>query len=407
MQNTPKGMRLHIGLFGKRNAGKSSLLNLMTRQETSIVSPTPGTTTDPVEKAMELLPIGPVLFIDTAGFDDAGELGNLRVEKTRKIMERTDLALVLCDAGAWSQNEADFTRELKKKNRPVIVVITKIDLSPPDANLLSELQKADLPYVAVSVNDPESSRHRLRKAIIENMPEEYLQSPVIAGDLVQPGEIAMLVVPIDLEAPKGRLILPQVQTLRDLLDHDACAMVVKERELREALDCLKQPPSLVITDSQAFLKVAADTPPDVKMTSFSILFARIKGDLLTFAQGAQAIDQLVVNDRILIAEACSHHAIGDDIGRIKIPRWLRQYVGGALEIDHVQGQDFPTDVSDYRLVIHCGSCTFNRRLLLSRMEQCRSVGVPITNYGIAIAKSLGILHRALSPFPDILEALVT
>ena len=244
----------------------------------------------------------------------------------------------------------------------------------------------------------------LREALIRQAPEEFINAPSIVGDLVPPGELAVLVVPIDLEAPKGRLILPQVQTIRDLLDGDAYCMVVKERELRDALDRLKRPPALVVTDSQAFLKVAGDTPPDVPMTSFSILFARYKGDLLEFVRGAMAIENLQSGDRVLVAEACSHHPIGEDIGRVKIPRWLRQYVGGELEFTHVQGHDFPDDLSAYKLVVHCGACMWNRREMLTRILRCRQAGVPITNYGLTIAYSLGIFDRALSPFPDAQQA---
>jgi [FeFe] hydrogenase H-cluster maturation GTPase HydF len=243
----------------------------------------------------------------------------------------------------------------------------------------------------------------LREALIKTAPENFMQAPSLIGDLISPGDIVLLVVPIDMEAPKGRLIMPQVQAIRDLLDHDACCMVVKERELSHALSMLRNAPALVVTDSQAFLKVAADTPIDVPMTSFSILFSRAKGDLLEFVRGAMTIDQLSSNSRILVSEACAHHPIGDDIGRVKIPRWLRQYVGGALEFTHVQGHDFPDDLSDYSLVIHCGGCSLNRREMLSRIMRCRTAGVPITNYGMSIAYTLGIFERALKPFPAALD----
>ncbi len=395
MQHTPKGLRLHIGIFGRRNVGKSSLLNTITQQNTAIVSNTPGTTTDPVEKPMELLPIGPVLFIDTAGLDDLGALGEQRMQKTRKALERTDIAIIVTDVPTWGEFEQRIAHECARRHIPILAVFNKSDLhitqpTPPDH---------DIPYVSVSTQTVDTCRHLIRDALIPILPEEYLQQPAIVGDLVQPGELVVLVVPIDLEAPRGRLILPQVQTIRDLLDHDACALVTKERELRATLEKLREPPALVVTDSQAFLKVDADTPPHIRLTSFSILFARLKGDLTTFAKGAETIDQLAPGDRILIAEACTHHQIGDDIGRTKIPRWLSQYIGGRLQIDHVQGNDFPTNLSPYKLVIHCGSCTFNRRHLLTRISRCDAAGVPITNYGITIAKSLGILNRALSPFP--------
>jgi [FeFe] hydrogenase H-cluster maturation GTPase HydF len=401
MQSTPKGNRLHIALFGRRNAGKSSLLNALTQQEVSIVSDLPGTTTDPVEKPMELLPIGPVLFIDTAGIDDCGALGELRVAKTRAVIERADLALIVCPVNEWGEFEDSLLSELRARETAVVVVCNKSDLGAPAPGLLARLAAAGIPTVS-TVATTGAGILDLREALIQAAPQEMLNPPAIVGDLVPPGELAVLVVPIDMEAPKGRLILPQVQTIRDLLDSDALCMVVKERELRAALERLRRPPALVVTDSQAFLKVAADTPREVKLTSFSILFARHKGDLVEFVRGALAIEDLNPGDRVLICEACSHHPIGDDIGRVKIPRWLRQYVGGDLAITHVQGHDFPEDLADFRLVVHCGSCMHNRREMLSRILRCRRAGVPIANYGMTIAYTLGIFERALEPFPSAL-----
>lgn len=402
MQPAPKSFRLHIGLFGRRNAGKSSLLNAMTRQEVSIVSDVAGTTTDPVEKPMELLPLGPVLWIDTAGIDDEGALGAKRVEKTRQVFDRTDVGILVVDAGQWGPFEEGIFTELRDRNIPVIVVFNKCDLAPPLAASQERLKQLEIPLVE-TVASKGIGVLDLREALIRVAPEDFLRTPAIVADLVPPGEMAVLVVPIDKEAPKGRLIVPQVQSIRDLLDGDAYCMVVKERELRDALARLMRPPALVVTDSQAFLKVSADTPPEVKMTSFSILFARQKGDLGQFVEGALAIEQLRPGDRVLIAESCSHHPISDDIGRVKIPRWLTQYVGGALRIDTVQGHDFPVNLSEYRLVVHCGACMWNRREMLTRMAQCRRAGVPICNYGMTIAYTLGIFDRALEPFPDALE----
>ena len=333
MQPAPKGFRLHIGLFGRRNAGKSSLLNAMTRQQVSIVSTVPGTTTDPVEKPMELLPLGPVLFIDTAGIDDVGALGQKRVEKTRQVFDRTDLGVLVVDAGVWGPFEQSLLEELQGRQIPTIVVFNKADLAGPPPQVVEQLERAKVVGVE-TVATAGRGILQLREALIQAAPEEFLSPPAIVADLVPPGELAVLVVPIDLEAPKGRLIVPQVQTIRDLLDGDAYCLVVKERELRDALERLNRPPALVVTDSQAFLKVSGDTPPAVKMTSFSILFARQKGDLAQFVQGALAIDRLRAGDRVLVAEACTHHPIGDDIGRVKIPRWLRQYVGGAAGDQH-------------------------------------------------------------------------
>jgi len=404
MERTPKSLRLHIGLFGRRNVGKSSLLNALTRQSVSIVSDVAGTTTDPVEKPMELLPVGPVVFIDTAGIDDAGALGAQRVEKTRAVFDRTDVALLVAEAGRWGDFEESVLSELSERATPAIVVFNKSDLASPPPAVLDGLDSRKIRHIQTAAPTG-SGLADLREAIVQAAPEELINAPAIVADLVPPGELVVLVVPIDKEAPKGRLILPQVQTIRDLLDNDAYCLVVKERELREALGRLNRPPALVVTDSQAFLKVAADTPRSIAMTSFSILFARYKGDLSEFVRGALAIERLRSGDRVLISEACSHHPIGEDIGRVKIPRWLTQYVGGKLEFNTMQGHDFPQDLGDYKLVVHCGGCVQNRREMLSRILRCRRAGVPVTNYGLAIAYSLGIFERALQPFPAVLEVL--
>ncbi|MBN1882527.1 MAG: [FeFe] hydrogenase H-cluster maturation GTPase HydF [Deltaproteobacteria bacterium] len=398
---TPKGFRLHIGLFGRRNVGKSSLLNAITRQNVSIVSEFAGTTTDPVEKPMELLPLGPVLFIDTAGIDDVGALGELRIATTHRVFDRADLSVIVTD-GSWGEFEENILKEIVERKIPVVVVFNKIDINKPAAEALDSLTKREIPFVKTAASEG-IGIFDFRQALLDTAPADFVDNPAILGDLVGSGETAVLVVPIDKEAPKGRLILPQVQSIRDLLDSDAMALVVKERELRAALENLKRPPRLVVTDSQAFLKVVADTPPDIPLTSFSILFSRFKGDLAAQTEGVMAIEDLKTGDRVLIAEACSHHPIADDIGRVKIPRWLMQYVGGKLEFNFVQGHDFPEDLSSYKLVINCGACMLNRREMLSRILHCRRVGVPITNYGLAIAYSLGILERALEPFPAALE----
>jgi len=400
---SPKGYRLHIGIFGRRNVGKSSLLNAITHQHVSIVSEFAGTTTDPVEKSMELLPLGPVLFIDTAGIDDSGALGDLRVEKTRQAFDRTELAIIATEAGSWTDFEEQILGEMARLKTPAIVVFNKIDLAQPDPALADRLRDLKIPTVKTNAAKG-AGIFDLRQAILDAAPPEFTNGTAILSDLVGPGEIAVLVVPIDKEAPKGRLILPQVQSIRDLLDGDSWCMVVKERELRAALSALKKKPKLVVTDSQAFLKVAADTPQGIPMTSFSILFARFKGDLVTEVMGTKAVDRLRTGDRVLIAEACTHHPIGEDIGRVKIPRWITQYVGGKIEFVHCAGHDFPTDLSPYKLVIHCGACMWNRKEMLSRILHCHEAGVPITNYGLAIAYSLGIFERALEPFPAAFES---
>jgi [FeFe] hydrogenase H-cluster maturation GTPase HydF len=396
------GLRLHIGFFGRRNVGKSSLLNAITRQQVSIVSDVAGTTTDPVEKPMELLPLGPVLFIDTAGIDEAGGLGALRVEKTRKALERTEIAVLVAEAGVWGEFEEGLLADFAERKTPAVVVFNKVDTGVPAEALVERLRGEKLCVVLVSAINGVGLAE-LREALLALAPAEFIDSPAIAGDLVGPGEMAVLVVPIDKEAPKGRLILPQVQTIRDLLDTDAMCMVVKERELRTALDRLKTPPKLVVTDSQAFLKVAADTPTEIPLTSFSILMARFKGDLTAQVEGTLAVEKLRSGDRVLIAEACTHHPIGEDIGRVKIPRWLTQYTGVKLEFVSMQGRDFADELASFKLVIHCGACMWNRRQMLSRILQCQQARVPITNYGLTIAYSLGIFARALEPFPAALE----
>lgn len=398
----PKSFRLHIGIFGRRNAGKSSILNALTSQDVSIVSEVAGTTTDPVEKPMELLPLGPVLFIDTAGIDDAGALGEKRIRKTMQVFDRTELGLIVSKYDEWGTFEEQILKELQDRAIPVIVVFNKSDLANKSACLSRNFSAEKIPMVETSAITG-NGIPELRQAILRHAPEDFINRQSIVSDLVGPGEMAVLVVPIDKEAPKGRLILPQVQSIRDLLDGDAFCMVVKERELREALKRLNVPPKLVVTDSQAFLKVTADTPPEIPVTSFSILFARHQGDLPEMVKGAMTIDNLKPGDKILIAEACSHHPIGEDIGTVKIPRWLTQYVGGKLEFVNHRGHDFPENLSDFKLIIHCGACMWNRREMLSRMMKARAAGVPLTNYGLTIAYSLGIFERALQPFPAALD----
>ena len=400
MKATPKGMRVHIGLFGRRNVGKSSLLNALTRQEVSIVSDVPGTTTDPVEKPMELPPLGPVMFIDTAGIDDGGALGEVRAGRTRQVFERTDLGILVAAGADWGSFEEGVLGELERRKIPVIVVFNKSDLGAPAPATLRDLEKRKIPVVVTAAGLGRGIGG-LREALVRSAPEEFLEAPPILGDLVAPGSMVVLVVPIDLEAPRGRLILPQVQSIRDVLDHDSCCLVVKERELRTALGRLRESPALVVTDSQVFLRVAGDVPDGVPLTSFSILFARLKGDLAEFVRGVKAVDRLRAGDRVLVLESCAHHPIAEDIGRVKIPRWIRQYTGADLEFVHLQGHDFPEEIGAYQLVIHCGSCMLNRREVLSRILRCREAGVPITNYGVAITYSLGVLDRALSPFPGL------
>jgi [FeFe] hydrogenase H-cluster maturation GTPase HydF len=401
LNETPRGSRLHIALFGRRNAGKSSLINALTNQNIAIVSDVPGTTTDPVYKSMEILPIGPVVLIDTAGIDDVGELGTLRIEKTLGVLAKTDLLVLVVDPeqGAGTYEE-DVVRKARENKVSVIGVVNKTDLHP-DAEPRRFTEMLGVPFVGVSARTGQGV-DELKMAMIKSAPKDWT-SPTILGDLINPGDLVVLVVPIDLAAPKGRLILPQVQTIRDILDNDAMTLVVKERELKAALGALKEKPKLVVTDSQAFLKVAADTPKDVLMTSFSILFARYKGDLTTLVEGTKAIDDLKPGDKVLVAEACTHHRVEDDIGTVKIPRWLRQIVGGPLDFTWASGLELPADVGQYKLIIHCGACMINRKAMLHRLMVAQGAGVPIVNYGVLIAYVLGILKRALKPFPEALQ----
>lgn len=404
MQSTPRANRPHIAVFGRRNVGKSSLINSLTNQELALVSEIAGTTTDPVYKSMELLPLGPVVMIDTAGIDDSGSLGELRVKKTMEVIRKTDFALLVIDPeqgiGAY---EKELVERLKNQKTKYLVVINKRDLyegKTVDSEIFNEV-KSNLGDEIVAVSALENKGiEDLRQKIAENVPVDF-EEPFIVGDLIKPGDTVVLVTPIDLAAPKGRLILPQVQTIRDVLDHDGMAIVTKERELKLTLKNLKQKPRIVVTDSQAFMKVDADVPDDILMTSFSILFARYKGDLEIFLDGAVKLETLQPGDRVLIAEACTHRRQADDIGTVKIPRWLRQKVGNQLEFKHVSGREYPADLGDYDLILHCGGCMLNRKEVLARLQEARTAGVPAINYGMAIAGLYGILDRALQPFPYI------
>ena len=407
MDNTPKGNRLHIALMGRTNVGKSSLLNLMLGQDIAITSPVAGTTTDVVEKAMELLPIGPVLFLDTAGLDDVSELSGARLKKTAKIFDRADIIILVVEPDIWTKYEDTVLAKAQKHKIPILIVVNKIDLHQPSPDWLKMLTEKTGMFLTVSCSDKSQRQtylDALKQQLLEKAPADFIGTPSLIGDLIGPGGFAVLVVPIDLEAPKGRLILPQVQTIRDILDNDATAIVVKERELAAALANLKIPPAIVVTDSQAILKVTADVPKNIPVTTFSILFARQKSDLAVMAAGAAAIENLQPGDRILIAEACSHHALEDDIGRVKIPRWLRQYVGGDLQIDISSGRDYPNDLKNYKLILHCGGCMMNRREMLNRLRKAQESGVAVTNYGVAISFLQGVIKRSLTPFPSALAA---
>ncbi|HOC06435.1 MAG: [FeFe] hydrogenase H-cluster maturation GTPase HydF [Bacillota bacterium] len=402
MHNTPRGNRLHIAIFGRRNVGKSSLINAITNQNIALVSDVAGTTTDPVYKSMEILPIGPVVLIDTAGLDDQGELGALRVRRSYSVLNKADLALIVVEApGRLQACEEDILNKCREKNLPVIIVVNKCDLHPLDAEVARDTG-CDVVKVSAATGQ---GIEELKMAIIRNA-KKWEDRPLI-GDVLNPGDHVILVTPIDAAAPKGRLILPQVQTLRDILDHNCTASVCRETELAATLKGLRSKPALVITDSQVFKQVAAVVPADVLLTSFSILYARQKGDLHTLALGARAIDALKPGDKVLMAEACTHHRTEDDIGRKKIPAWLCQHVGGPLQFEWSSGSGYPDNLRDFSLIVHCGGCMINPREMLSRLAQARANKVPIVNYGLAIAHLMGILPRVLSPFPEIKEAILS
>ncbi len=407
MNKTPKSLRLQIGLFGRTNVGKSSFLNLVAGQDVAITSPVAGTTTDVVEKSMELLPLGPVVFLDTAGMDDRSLLAEARLKKTFGIFDRSDVIVLLTEPNRWTDYEENILDEAKKRGVHPIIVVNKIDLQAPGEDFLAELRKKAervLLCSSVDFDQRDTVVNQFKKQLIEVCPDDFVAPPPLVGDLLPSGGLAVLIVPIDLQAPKGRLILPQVQTIREALDFDASVLVVKEREFSHALENLKTLPNLVVCDSQVVLKMVADTPEGTSCTTFSILFARNKGDLVELARGAAVIETLKPNDRVLIAEACSHHAIEDDIGRVKIPRWIRQYVGGDLQIDVYSGRDYPEDLKKYKLIIHCGGCMLTRREMLARIQRAKEEKVPITNYGLSISFSQGVIRRVLSPFPAALDA---
>lgn len=398
--HTPNANRLHIALFGKRNSGKSSLINALTGQDTALVSDTPGTTTDPVQKAMEIHGIGPCLFIDTPGFDDEGELGNRRIERTWKAVEKTDIALLLCAGGSSAEEtgEPDFTEELhwleqlKAKNIPTILLINKADIRKNTASLAIRIKETfGSQPIPVSAKE-KTGIELIRQAILEKLPEDFDQQS-ITGNLVTEGDLVLLVMPQDIQAPKGRLILPQVQTMRELLDKKCLIMSCTTDKLRETLQALSRPPKLIITDSQVFKTVYEQKPEESRLTSFSVLFAGYKEDIRYYVKSASAIGSLTESSRVLIAEACTHAPLSEDIGRVKLPHLLRKRIGEKLSIDIVAGTDFPQDLTPYSLVIHCGACMFNRKYVLNRIERARLQNVPMTNYGVAIAFLNGILNQ--------------
>lgn len=407
MEKTPKSMRLQIGIFGRTNVGKSSFLNMVAGQDVAITSPVPGTTTDVVEKVMELLPVGPVVFLDTGGLDDDSTLGSRRVERTRKVFDRSDVSILILDADRWTEFEEEVVHEAQARKSPLILVVNKSDLTPPSAAFLEKIKQKTSRILVCSSTDRarrDEYVNLLKQFLLEVCPEDFLMAPAMLGDLMPKGGLAILIIPIDFEAPKGRIILPQVQAIRDALDHDSMTLVVKESEYKDALQKLKTPPDLVVCDSQVVDRMVAETPPGVRCTTFSILLSRIKGDIAEMTKGALAVESLKEGDKILISESCSHHAIEGDIGRIKIPKWIQKYLGYEIKINVCAGRDFPDDLKNYKLIIQCGSCMLTRRETLARIQKAKQAGVPITNYGLCISYLQGVLERVIEPFPDALKA---
>ena len=401
MSKVAQSERTHIAFVGRRNVGKSSLMNKFIGQDLVIVSDTPGTTTDPVKKSMELLPFGPVVLIDTGGIDDVGELGDKRIDKTVRIISEANFALVVLDSQSpISSDEQNLLDHLRKLELPFLVVLNKSDLGT-NYQIIEELKKAGIKFHSVSCRTGDGI-YELKEKVSALLPAEE-EHPLV-GDLIKQHDVIVLVVPIDLGAPKGRLIMPQVQTIRESLDEDAIVMVVKDKELRAALGKLSQPPKLVVTDSQAIMRVSADVPDEIPLTTFSILMARYKGDLAEYVNGIKRIEELKHGDKVLIAEACSHHEQEDDIGKVKIPRWLRLHTKKNLDIDIMHGQDFPENLSEYKLIVHCGGCMLTRRAMQMRIKQARIAEVPIVNYGLAISYMHGAIPRVLMPFSEAIAA---
>jgi [FeFe] hydrogenase H-cluster maturation GTPase HydF len=401
---TPSSERVHIGIFGKRNAGKSSLINAITGQNLAIVSEAKGTTTDPVYKAMELLPMGPVMIIDTPGIDDEGVLGNLRIQKAYQVLNKTDIALVIIDAAVGpSAEDLRLIKRINTKKIPLLIVINKCETINEDKKTAYQALLSNGKLLFVSA-EQKLNIFELKEAIAQTVPADENKAQIVA-DLLSPSDFVVLVVPIDSAAPKGRLILPQQQTIRDILEADAAAIVVKENELTNTLQNLGKRPKLVITDSQVFKKVAAETPADILLTSFSILFARYKGNLQTSVQGVTALESLEDGDKILIGEGCTHHRQCDDIGTVKLPRWIKEYTGKNPEFIFTSGTEFPLDLSPYKMIIHCGACMLNEREMQYRIKCAADQNIPFTNYGITIAYINGILKRTVEPFPQIYKLL--
>lgn len=406
LNDTPKGERLHIAIFGKRNAGKSSIINAITNQNLAIVSEIKGTTTDPVYKAMELLPLGPVMMIDTPGLDDTSALGAKRIEKTIQVLQKTDIAIIVVDIVAgFSEFEKDLLVEIKERKLPCVIILNKLDLYTNEINEIKKtiMDETHCEVIGVSANS-RAGIYELKELLARLLPEDEVEFPIVR-DLINTGDLVVLVVPIDSAAPKGRLILPQQQTIRDILEAGAISVVTRESELKQTLESLGRKPQLVITDSQAFSLVSKITPEDIMLTSFSILFSRHKGDLEEQVRGVNAVKNLKDGDKILVAEGCTHHRQCDDIGTVKLPKWLLEFTNKKLIFEFTSGTEFPTNLSEYALVVHCGACTLNKKEMDYRIKNSKKQNTPIVNYGILIAHMKGILKRSVEPFPFVSKLL--
>ena len=401
-----KALTIQIGIFGRTNVGKSSLMNFITNQNTSIVSETVGTTTDVVHKQMELNPLGPITLFDTAGIDDTSVLGSKRIEKTQKTFDSCDIVILMCDSGKFGSFEESIVKEADKRKTPCVIVVSKTDLNPPGKIFLEKLKKYTK-YVMLFSNvsgNRDDFLNALKKILIEALPDKYIENYRALRNIVKKGDTVVLVMPIDLGAPRGKIIMPQAQTLRHILDLNAASYTVQDTEYEIALQNLKTLPIIVVTDSQAVERIAAKTPDNVKLTTFSIIYAADKSDIVEMAKGATALNNLQDGDKVLISEACAHHASADDIGRVKLPKWIRKYSKKDLEVEYISGQDYPENIAVYKIIIHCGGCTLNRKSMLSRLNKAVEAGVPITNYGIAISVLHGVIEKVLEVFPEALSA---
>ncbi|MDR3113593.1 MAG: [FeFe] hydrogenase H-cluster maturation GTPase HydF [Endomicrobium sp.] len=401
-----KALTVQIGIFGRTNVGKSSLMNFITTQHTSIVSEVAGTTTDVVWKQMELNPLGPITLFDTAGIDDASHLGAARIEKTKRAFDSSDIVLLLCQTDKFGEFEKDIIKEADKRKTPVIIVVGKTDLTPPDNGFIEEIKKyaKHILFFSSLNSNRDDFLNALKKIMLDVLPDNYIENYLSLRNIVKKDDTVILIMPIDKGAPRGKIIMPQIQTTRHILDLNACAYTVQDAQYQTALNSLKIKPIIAITDSQAVKKVAAITPPDIKLTTFSTVYAADKSDIVEMAKGAAALQALKPGDKVLIAEACTHHASSDDIGRVKLPRWLNEFVKGTVETKYVHGQDFTEDLSLYKVIIHCGGCTLNRKGMLARLSKAVDKGVPMTNYGIAISVMHGVIEKVLEVFPEALEA---